>query len=267
MDSSPLIALQEFLDRLKDTPAGDLMKRADDLRRYLIRTSIVFFVIFLGVVSFAKPMFNFLKSPLTSALPAGQATLHFTDPLEVFLCYIKVGFLAAVIVTAPYGFMQLWRFIGPSLPERQRGYVVPFFTISMMLFLGGCAFCFYFMLPATLEILISMSGDVATPMITVDEYISVVVLMMLGFGAVFQLPLVLIILERLGVINAQMLASNRGGMLVGILVVAAVATPPDPFSQLAMATPMYLMFEVAILVIRWLEKQDKKPLPPARPST
>ena len=126
---------------------------------------------------------------------------------------------------------------------------------------GGIVFCYYLMMPAALEFLIGMGDGLATAVIMVDEYISMIVVMLLGFGGVFQLPVILIILERLGIISEDMLMKNRGPILVAILVVAAIVTPtPDPFSQLFMATPMYLMFEAAILIIKWLKRRDQKAL-------
>lgn len=255
MDFSAQIA--EFLDHLRITPVGKLMERADEFRSRFVRAMIVFTVVFCGVVGFAKPLFGLLKSPLVQALPPGKATLHFTSPMEVFLSYVKVGFLAAAVVTAPYAFLQLFRFIAPALPEGNRKAIVPLFVASLVLFVSGGAFCFFAILPTALEFLLGMGSEVAKPIITVDDYVSLLVLMLLGFGAVFQLPLILIILERLQIVSVDTLAKNRGGMLVGILAVAAVATPtPDPFSQLAMATPMYLMFEAAILIMRWMGRAE-----------
>lgn len=255
MDFSASIA--EFLDRIRITPAGKLLERADELRNRLLRAMIVFAVIFGGVIGFAKQMFAILKMPLLHALPEGKATLHFTSPIEVFVSYVKVGFLAAAVVAAPYAFHQLFRFIEPALPPANRRAIIPLFIASLVLFVAGGAFCFFAILPTALEFLLGMGTEVAKPLITVDDYISLLVLMILGFGAVFQLPLVLIILERLEVVSVDTFAKNRGAMLVGILAVAAVATPtPDPFSQLAMATPMYLMFEGAILIMRWMGRTD-----------
>jgi sec-independent protein translocase protein TatC len=249
----------DLLDRIKMTPAGTLLERADELRGKLFRVGAVFFVVFVGVAFFTRPVFDWLKDPLIKALPPGQATLHFTDPLEVFMCYIKVAFLAASTVTAPYFFAEIWRFIKPALPEMQRRFIGPFFVSSLVLFIGGGAFCFLAILPTALEWLLTNGAEQALPMITVGDYITLVVLMLLGFGLVFQLPVVLVILARLGVIDAQVLRKNRTAMLIGILFVSAVATPtPDPFSQIAMATPMYLLFEAAILVIRWFERQDAR---------
>ena len=172
---------------------------------------------------------------------------------------MKVGFFAAAVLVAPFFFIQLWRFIGPAIPEKQRRFVQPFFWSGSLLFAAGVAFCFYVMMPTAMKILIDMGGDVATPTITVGDYYTLIVMMMLGFGAVFQLPLILIILERLGIVSRATLAANRRVMIVGILIVAAIVTPtPDPFSQLVMAAPMYVMYEAALLVMRWFATQEKE---------
>ncbi len=254
-----------FLAALKDGPAGSLLARADEMRWRLVRTTVVTSVVFIACFIFAKPIFGVLKQPLAAALPSNADVLHFTGPMEVFVSYVKVSFLFAAIITAPYAFHQLWGFIGPALPSEQRGAVLPFAVSSLLLFLAGLAFCFFGMLPTALQFLLGMGGSIATPMITVDDYISLLLYMLLGFGLVFQLPLVVIVLERLEVISLAQLRGNRAGVLVAILVVAAVATPtPDPFSQLAMATPMYLMFEIALLVIVWMNRKTLRSAVPTK---
>lgn len=253
-DKTPVAA---FLDRLKGSNAGSLFERIDELRARLIRVFILIGVFFSACVFFAPDVFTWLKHPLVLAMPKATEYLHFTGPMEVLAAYMKVSFLLAAVLAGPYLFLQLWKFIGPALPEHTRKLVMPFFVSAIVLFVGGLLFCYYLMLPAALEFLIGMGDGLATAMITVDDYISLVVFMLLGFGAVFELPLAIILLERLGIITEKMLTKNRGPILIAILVVAAIITPtPDPLSQLFMAGPMYVLFEAAILVIRWMKKKD-----------
>lgn len=258
-EDSPIV---QFLDRMKQGQTGDLLSRVDELRARLIKVFIVVGVFFVACVFFAKEVFAILREPLVLAMPKAKNVLHFTGPMEVLSAYMKVSLLVAAILAGPVFFFQIWKFVAPALPEKTRRLVIPFFVSALLLFASGATFCYYLMMPTALEFLIGMGDGIATAMITVDDYIGLVVFMLLGFGAVFELPLVLILLERLGIITERMLTKNRGPILIAILVVAALITPtPDPISQLFMAGPMYILFEAAILIIRWMKKADQSPSP------
>ncbi len=260
---SPLAA---FLDRLRNSDAQSLFQRIDELRSRIIKCLIVITAIFIGCFALGRYIFKYLKVPLLAALPEGQKRLHFTGPLEVFMAYMKVSFLIAVVIAAPLLFYQAFQYLKPALPEANRKQVLPYFFSSIVLFVGGILFCYFLMMPTALQFLIGMGGDLVTPIITVDEYTSLMVFMLLGFGAVFQLPVILIIAEALGVINLEHLTKNRRVIVVIILVVAAILTPtPDPFSQLAMAVPMYLMFEAAIIIIKAKRKNRGAIVPTGTP--
>lgn len=261
-NESPFAHVATWLEALKATPAGELWRRAEDLRKRLFRVAVAFVLLLASTFFYAKDVFLFFKRPLTAALPNSGAGLHFTDPLEVFMSYMRVGFLCSSVLVAPYFFSQVWRFVGPALPARQRHYVVRFFLASTALFYMGMGFCFYIILPTAMQVLLDMGSEVATPLITIEEYTSLAMMMMLGFGCAFQLPVIIVLLERLQVVNLKQLTEHRRLVFVLILIVAAAVTPtPDPFSQLAMAFPMYGMYELAILVIRNLHKQDPESSP------
>ena len=248
-----------LLHHLQSSGAQDLLARVDEFRVLLVRFSAVLMVFVGAGFYFAKDILLFLKEPLAAAIPMQKNVLHFTGPMEVMLAYMKVSFMVGLIVAAPYGLFLLWRFVGPALPQEHRKYVMPFFTASLVLFLLGIAFCYYAMLPMGLKWLIGFGGDQATPVITVAEYIDMMTFMLMGFGAAFQMPLVIILLERLGLISEQLLTKNRGFILVGVLILAAIIAPsPDPVSMISLAIPMYIMFEAAVLVIRWLKSTATK---------
>lgn len=251
---SPLSGL---LEHLQGSQVQSLLKRVDELRGRLLKILMMLTGLVCVGFFFARDVLLLIKSPLYEAIPNQSEVLHFTGPLEVMMSYMKVSFLLAAFLAAPYIFYQLWQFVGPALPPKQRRYVVPFVASSLTLFLVGASFCFFVMVPIGLKWLVGFGGDQAVPVITVEEYVDLVTFMLLAFGAAFQLPLVVILLERLGIISEAMLTKNRGGILVGILIIAAVVTPsPDPFSMVAMAVPMYLLFEAAIVVIRRIKRQD-----------
>jgi len=254
MTDADISPIREFLDRLRNDQTSSLLARADELRSRLVKSAFLVFGIFVGCFAGARYLLEELRAPLMKALavlPQARQGLHFSGPLDVFLCYVRVSFLVAIILSAPVLFMQAWGFLKPAFKPEDRRFVMPFFVAGMTLFIGGMAFCFFVMLPVALEFLIGSGQEVATPTIMIEEYVSMIVFMLLGFGAVFQLPLVMIILEALGLVTLEQLRKSRGFALVGILAVAAAVTPtPDPLSQIGMAGPMYILYECAILVIR-----------------
>jgi sec-independent protein translocase protein TatC len=222
----------------------------DELRSRIVKAGAGLLFCFVISFAFSSPIINFLKRPLESALPEGVPALHFTGPMDVFMMKIKVAFLVAVVLGAPIWLYQFWKFLEPALYPKERKYVVPFIAATIFCFFSGVAFCYYAMLPMALKYLIGIGQDVGTPMITVTDYVSLLTIMILGFGFVFETPVILVLLAMLNIVSAEMLASNRKIIFVVILIIAAVITPPDPISMLGMAIPCYLMFEMSILIIR-----------------
>ncbi|MBM4251129.1 MAG: twin-arginine translocase subunit TatC [Deltaproteobacteria bacterium] len=248
--------VQSLIAHLESSRAGTLFKRVDEVRSMLVKWVSVFLVFVAVGFYFAQDLINFLKIPLADALPGQAQVLHFTGPLEVMMAYMKVAFVAAFLLALPLGFFQIWRFMISAFPERDHRLTIPFFVSSLLLFGLGVIFCYFVMLPVGLKWLVGFGGDQADAIITVGEYVDMLVFMIIAFGLAFQLPLVIILVERLGLVQEVTLKKHRGGILVGILTAAAVIAPsPDPMSQVALAIPMYLMFEAALLVIGRMKRQ------------
>lgn len=234
-----------------------LLARADEFRGRLIRLSVVLLAIWAVAFLFAKELLNLLKEPLISALPGANINLHFTGPLEVFVSYLHVSFMAAFLVSLPYTLLQIWGFFAPALSPQNKTFVGRYVTASLLLFIGGMLFCYFAMLPPALGFLVGAGRTVATPLITVGDYTSLVLYMMLGMGAVSELPVILMILEQIGFVSLNALKNGRRYAIVIILIVAAIVTPtPDPVSQMIMAIPMYLLYEAAILMIALQKKNS-----------
>ena len=242
-------------------PAGDgaenkvmsLWEHLEELRTRLIRSVVAFFAIFCACMLFNEEILLFLKQPLIDSLPADMDALHFTGPMDVFMVGMQVAGLASLVLSAPFWLYQFWRFVEPALFPKERKYILPFVFCSALMFLAGISFCFFFVLPMSLSFLINLGMKVGTPMITINDYISLLLIMIFGFGLMFETPLVLVLLGALDVISYKTLQQHRRIMFLVILIVAAVFTPPDAVSMLSMAVPMYLMFEVAIMIIRYLQ--------------
>lgn len=245
-------------DLFGDGKVMSLFEHLDELRYRLIVSLVSIVVLFCIAIFFANDLLLFLKQPLVAVLPKNLPTLHFTGPLDVFLVGMKVAFLAAIIAASPVWLTQFWRFIEPALYKTERRFILPFIVASLGLFLLGVAFCFYVILPMTLHFLIGMGQEVGTPIITITDYISLLVVLIFGFGFIFEAPLVLVLLASLGVVDAEQLAKSRRHVIVGVLLLAALLTPPDPLSQVGMAIPLYVMFEISIVIIRMMKK--RKPI-------
>lgn len=244
---------------LQNPHLKSLFGRTDEFRLRLVRISVVLLGAWTAAFLIAKDLLILLKMPLLKAMPQGRVNLHFTGPLEVFTSYLHVSFIVAMIVSSPYTFFQLWTFASPILNSKRKTFLKPYFAMSLVLFLSGMVFCYTAMLPPALGFLVGSGTAVATPLITVGQYTSLVVYMMLGMGLVSQLPIIIVLLVKLGFLSLQSLKKGRGIAIVTILIIAAIVTPtPDPVSQLMMAGPMYVLYEMAILVITI---QAKKSLP------
>ena len=239
----------------EDAKVMGLLEHLDELRARMTKSVVSVLVIFFGTFGFADQLMNFLKQPLIKALPEGSNALHFTGPMDVFIANIKISFLVAIVAGCPIWIYQFWRFIEPALYKKERKYILPFIFFSVLLFFTGVSFCYFIIVPLALEFLIGIGLEVGTPIITVSDYISVLILLIAGFGIVFETPVILVLLAMLDLISAKSLQDNRKFVLVGVLVLGALLTPPDPISQIAMGVPTYLMYEMSILIIKLIKRE------------
>ncbi len=241
-----------------DAPVMSLMEHLDELRRRLFRSCATILVLFLIGMAYSHEMISYLKQPLVAALPQGANNLHFTGPLDGFTAQVKVAFLASILFGCPIWIYQFWRFVQPGLYDHERRYVFPFIAASILLFFSGVAFCYFLILPMSLDFLMTMGMELGTPIITINDYLSLLIMFMLAFGLIFETPVILILLAVMGVVSAEGLASQRRIVLVGVLIAAAILTPPDPLSQIAMSIPLYAMYELSIVLIRFIKPRPNR---------
>lgn len=251
--------MEQLPGKSDELPAGgkemSLWEHLADLRGALVRAMSVILILFFIAMFYSTPLIQFLSRPLISVLPNPKVGLHFTGPMDVFVATIKVSGLFSVLFGSPVWTYQFWKFVEPGLYPGEKKLVVPFALASITLFFIGAAFCFFVILPMTLGFMIGLGTEIGTPIITINDYLSMVMIMIIGFGIIFETPIVLILLSMVDLIDAKLLREYRGPILVVILVVSAVLTPPDPISQIAMAIPVYAMFEASIVVISLIEKR------------
>lgn len=232
-----------------------LLEHLGELRGRVIKSAAAVMVFFFVAWYYATDIILFLQQPLERALNIDKSGLHFTGPMDVFMVSIKVAILTAVVFACPIWLYQFWRFIEPALYKRERRYLLPFMVSSILLFIAGISFSYFIIFPMALKFLLNLGKEVGIPIITITDYTSLVVLMLFGFGFVFEAPLVLIMLGSLDIVRSETLAKHRRAVIVGTLVVGAILTPPDPLSQVGMAVPLYIMYEISIMIIRYLEKK------------
>jgi len=249
------------------TKTMSFMEHLGDLRKKITVSLIAVCVTFGFAFSYSEEMLEFLMFPLRYTLDFSvknryiyfipQDKLHstklvFLAPAEGFWMNMKIAMVAAVILALPVIFQQLWSFIAPGLHSKEKKYVVPFVVIATALFLVGGAFCFFIVLPFAMGFLLTYKiGDFMMPMLSVGQYTDFCLKFILAFGAVFELPIIIIFATRMGLVTTKTLAKNRKYAVLIAFIVAAILTPtPDAFNQTLMAIPMILLYEVGILAAR-----------------
>jgi len=221
------------------------LEHLDELRKRLVHVVAYIAVGFLCCWPLARPIYNFLAMPITSALPEG-AKLAFTKPTDPFILYMKVAFLAAIFLTLPFTLYEVWKFIAPGLYRKEKRYIVPFLVCSMVLFLSGAAFCYYVVLPPCFKFLIDL-GSSFTPMIMINDYLDMTNRMLLGFGIIFEMPVIAAFLSIFGLVTAGFLWRKFKYAMLGIVVLAALISPTaDAFNLLLWTAPMVLLYIMSI---------------------
>lgn len=221
-----------------------LIQHLDELRKVLIISLIAVVVAAFGCFYFSDQILDYIKQPLTNL----NLKLYFIGVAEGFFIKLKLSLIAGLVVAFPVITLALWRFIKPALYPSERKYVYILYPITVLLFVGGVIFSYLTVLQVALKFLIFVSGGLE-PMITVDKYVSFVIAFTIPFGFVFELPVVVYFLTKIGVVTPGWLKKNRKYALLIIFVLAAALTPgPDPISQCLMGIPVYLLYEISIIV-------------------
>ncbi|TZG27738.1 twin-arginine translocase subunit TatC [Sphingomonas montanisoli] len=245
-----------------DESKAPLLEHLLELRRRLLIAVGAVGVCFAVCLYFARPIFAFLVQPL---LRAGQGKLIYTQIFEAFFVEIKVAFFAAMMLAFPIIANQLWQFVAPGLYKNEKRALLPFLFATPLLFLAGAALAYYVAIPVALHFLLGFQGNLggvqqeALP--GVGNYLSFVMQFLFGFGLSFLLPVVLMLLERAGIVTRQQLVGARRYAIVGAFAIAAVLTPPDIGSQLLLAIPLVILYEFALIGIWFTERSRKKETP------
>ncbi len=225
------------------------LNHLEELRWRLLKSFLAIVVTAIAAFYYSEQIMQFIIAPL------GDRKLYFTEVTGSFYAFLKLSILTGILAASPVVFYQIWAFVSPGLYSKEKLQILPLVFVSTLLFLVGAGFCYYTVLPYSLKFLIGFSGDLLSPLITVGSYISFAGMLMLAFGICFQLPLAAYFLGRIGIISSMMLRKGRRYAVILILIFAAILTPsPDIATQLMLAVPLYLLYEISIVIVRYTGK-------------
>ena len=251
---------RDDVDGLDDDAAGKMsfLDHLDELRKRIIWSVVSIFVGVIVAFFFINDIFNFIMKPLQAMLPPG-GTLVYTEPSEAFMLNIKIALIAGLILASPAVFAQIWMFIAPGLYSHEKKWAIPFVVLSSLGFVGGAAFSHYFLFPAAWAFFGSFSNEFMQFTPRVEPVWDMYVKLALGMGLVFQMPVLMFVLARLGIVTAGFLAKNFKYAFLLIFIVAAIITPDgSPANQILVGAPMVVLYIVGIGVA-WLFGKSKKP--------
>lgn len=232
-----------------------LLDHLIELRKRLIRSLIVLFVLLIGCFIFADTIFNILLEPYRSVVAVPEdLEIIYTAPQEYFFTQLSLAFFGALFIGFPYLAIEIYQFVAPGLYKRERKAFVPYLIATPVFFVLGACMVYFAVLPLAMGFFQSMQTEEIRMLVKVSEYLGLAMTLIIAFGICFQLPVVLTLLARVELINVEQLKKGRRYAIVGILAAAAFITPPDPISQIGLAMPMYLLYELSILSVRWVER-------------
>ena len=237
-----------------------------ELRKRLINSFIFLLIFFVICYYFSEYIYGFLVDPYAQAVKGEgpERRLIFTALQETFLTYIKVSFFAAFFITCPYILIQVWKFIAPGLYEHEKSAIMPYLVLTPILFILGGMLVYYLVMPLAIKFFLSFeSSGINTGLpiqleAKVNEYLSLVMKLIFAFGLSFQLPVILSLLARIGVVDSKFLKERRKYVIVMIFAAAAILTPPDPITQIGLAVPLLILYELSIFSVKIIENKNKE---------
>lgn len=237
-----------------DDEKQPFLSHLEELRKRLIACAIAAGVGFVISYIFAEHLFQLLMSPLKEQLPEGDRLIYTNLP-EMFLTYLKSALVSGILVSSPYIFYQLWMFIAPGLYQKERKYVIPFVIFSTILFVGGALFGYFVVFPFGFKFFLGFSNESIQALPSVKQYFSFSIKLLFAFGVVFELPVVVFFLTKIGVVTPSLMKRKRKYAILLTFVMAAILTPPDVITQCMMAGPLIVLYEISIMISRMARRK------------
>ncbi len=250
----------------KSEQEGGFVSHLAELRKRLIYSFVFLIIFFIGCYIFAEYLYGFLVEPFAEAVKndGTDRRLIFTALQETFLTYLKVSFFAAFFVTCPFILIQIWKFIAPGLYKHEKIAILPYLILTPILFFLGGILVYYLIMPLAIKFFLSFeSSGLSTNLpiqleAKVNEYLSLIMKLIFAFGISFQLPVVLSLLAKIGIVDSKFLKSRRKYVVVIIFAAAALLTPPDPITQIGLAIPLLILYELSIFSVKFIENKEIK---------
>ena len=250
----------------QDDKDGGFISHLAELRKRLINSFIFLFIFFIACYFFAEHLYGFLVEPFAKAVKddGSERRLIFTALQETFLTYLKVSFFAAFFVTCPFILTQIWKFIAPGLYKHEKIAILPYLVLTPILFLLGGMLVYYLIMPLAIKFFLSFeSAGLSTNLpiqleAKVNEYLALVMKLIVAVGISVQLPVVLSLLARGGLVDSKFLKKRRKYVVVIIFAAAALLTPPDPITQIGLAIPLLILYELSIFSVKFIENKNLK---------
>jgi sec-independent protein translocase protein TatC len=222
-----------------------------ELRDRLLRAVLAVVLVFLCLFPWAKDLYALLAMPLLAVLPKGGQMIA-TDVVGVFLVPVKVAMLVAFVIALPYVLYQAWAFVAPGLYAHERRLVLPLVVASSLLFVVGMSFAYFLVFPVVFKFMASIAPEGVAWMTDIDKYLSFVLTTFIAFGVTFEVPVIVIVLVRVGLVSLEKLREIRPYVIVGAFVVGAIFTPPDVLSQVMLAVPLWILYELGLVLARFV---------------
>lgn len=247
------------------TPTENFISHLIELRNRLLRIVAGFILVFIALFPFANEIYALLAAPLLSKLPAGGQMIA-TAVTTPFFVPMKVAMMAAFLLSLPHTLYQIWSFVAPGLYAHEKKFMIPIILASSFLFLSGMAFAYFLVFPVIFGFIVGTAPVGVAVMTDIGNYLDFIITLFCAFGLAFEVPIAVVMAARFGWVSIHALKEARGYVVVGAFVIAAVVTPPDVISQFMLAMPMWLLYELGIVVARFTSKEEESEptiLPPA----
>ena len=240
----------------EDARGESLLAHLIELRARLLRSSIALLLVFVALLPFANDLYAWLAQPLLAKLPPGSHLVAI-EVASPFFTPIKLAFFAALMLAMPYLLYQAWAFVAPGLYRHEKRLAKPLLVATVLLFYAGCAFAYFLVLPMVFGFLNKVTPEGVTMTTDISRYLDFVLVLFLAFGASFEVPVAVVVLVLIGLVTPEQLREARGYVIVGIFIVAAIITPPDAVSQLMLAIPMMILYEIGLVAARMVARRPR----------